>query len=91
MTFTATHTRDLVGTDITVTATAGPKEQIATVTVAYDGDQLEEEELEAGSEEYSRSFSQVGSVSPGMDHTLVISVIDAAGQPHSATTRWTDS
>lgn len=90
MTFTATHTRGLIGTDLNVTVAAGPKEQIATVTVTYDGDLLEEMELADGTESYSRVFSQAGGSAPGMDHTLVVTATDAANEPHSSTTRWSD-
>ncbi len=91
MTFAATHTRDLVGTAITVTVGAAAKEQIAAVTVTFDGELLEDLELDMGTESYTRSFAQVGSSFPEQDHTLVVTAIDAGGQPHSATTRWSDT
>ncbi len=91
MTFTAVHTNGLIGTDITVTVAAGAKESIATVTVTYDGEDLEEQEFADGTENYSRTFSHVGDVSPGAEHTLVVTAVDAGGFPHSATTRWSDS
>ncbi len=90
MTFTASHARAFVGTDITVTVTASEKEQIANVTVQLDGLLLDEAELSGGTESYTRSFSQVGGGSPGMDHTLLVTAEDAGSATHSATTRWTD-
>ena len=91
MTFAATHARAFVGTDITVTVTAGAKEQIAAVTVQLDGMLLDEVELNGGTESYTRSFSGAGSSLPGMDHTLIVTAQDAGGMSHSATTRWADS
>jgi hypothetical protein len=90
MTFTATHTRRFIGTDITATVNAGVKESIAAVTVTYDGELLEEQEFADGTESYSRTFAQVGGSSPGAEHTLVVTAVDAGGAPHSATTRWSD-
>ncbi len=90
MTFTATHARAFVGTDIAVTVTAGGKEEIASVTVELDGLLLDEVELGSGTESYTRTFSEVGGGSPGMDHTLVVTAEDGDRAPHSATTRWAD-
>lgn len=90
MTFTATHARAFVGTDITVTVAAGDGESIASVSVQLDGFWLEELELASGMEKYERSFSGVGSGSPGAEHTLVVTARDAGGGVHGATTRWTD-
>ena len=90
MTFTATHTRAFVGTDISVTVLAGEKEEIATVQVSLDGFDLEELALASGTESYTRSFSEVGTSSPGTEHTLVVTARGADGTPHGATTRWTD-
>ena len=42
MTFTATHARAFVGSDITVTVTAGADEKIMNVTVQLDGFLLDE-------------------------------------------------
>ena len=91
MTFTATHTRELIGTDVAITVTAGDKESIATVEVTLDGMDLEELELSDGTESYARTFSGVGSGAPGMDHTLIVTAVDGHGASHSATTRWSDN
>ncbi len=90
MTFKTTHSRGLVGNDLSITITAADKESIATVTVTYDGEVLEEQELASGTESYSRSFARVGEGSPGLQHSLVVSVTDQAGATHSATTEWSD-
>jgi hypothetical protein len=45
MTFTATHARGFIGTDITVTVVAGVKESIGTVTVMLDGHELDQTQL----------------------------------------------
>ncbi len=91
MKFTATHTRGLAGSDITVTITAGEDESIATVTVTLDGAELEELELADGTESYSRTFTHAGAAAPGMEHTLVVMGTDASGAAHSATTEWSDT
>ena len=90
MTFTATHTRALLGSDIMVTVSAGDKESIAEVSVLLDGAVLEELELADGTDDYSRSFSHVGESSPGMDHKLIVSATDDKGATHGATTEWSD-
>ena len=91
MTFTATHTRAIVGSDVTVTITAGDKQSIAEVSIALDGAALEELELADGTESYSRTFSHAGDSRPGMDHTLIVTAMDAGGATHGATTQWSDS
>lgn len=91
MTFTATHARAFVGSDITVTVTASPQETIANVTVQLDGLLLDEVELSGGTESYTRTFAGAGGSQPGVDHTLVVTAEDAGGVPHSATTRWSDA
>ncbi len=91
LTFTATHTRELTGSDIAVTVTAGDKESIANVEILLDGMELEELELSDGTESYSRNFAAVGGSAPGMDHTLIVTAVDGHGAAHSATTRWSDS
>ena len=90
MTFTATHARALVGSDISVTVAAGDKQSIAEISVMLDGAVLEELELADGTENYSRTFSHVGDSQPGMDHTLVVTATDATGSAHGATTQWSD-
>ncbi len=90
VTFTATHARGLIGQDITVIVKAGEHDVIASVTVALDGFELEELELGSGTESYTRSFSGVGSGSPGAEHTLVVTARDDDGVAHGATTRWSD-
>ncbi len=91
MTFTAAHTRALLGSDIMVTVSAGDKQSIAEVSVLLDGAVLEELELVDGTENYSRSFSHVGQGAPGMDHTLIVTATDNKGATHGATTEWSDS
>ena len=91
MTFTATHARALLGSDITVTVSAGEGESIAEVSVLLDGAALEELELADGTDTYSRSFSRVGESSPGMDHALIVTATDNKGAAHGATTEWSDS
>ncbi len=91
MTFTATHTRAVTGSDITVTVAAGEKQSIASVSITLDGAVLEELELADGTESYTRTFSGTGSSQPGMNHTLVVSATDIAGAAHGATTEWSDS
>lgn len=90
MTFTSTHARAFTGTDITVTVQAGAHESISSVSVTFDADDLDESQVPPGTENYSRSFSHTGASVPGMDHTLVITVMDQDGAPHGATTRWSD-
>ncbi len=90
MKFTANHTRAIVGSDISVSVTAGDKEAIAEVSVTLDGELLDELELADGTEDYSRSFSRAGYSSPGMEHTLVVTATDGTGTPHSSTTQWSD-
>ena len=91
MPFTSTHARAFVGTDITVTITAGENESIADVSVQLDGFWLEELALSSGTEKYERSFSGVGASWPGAEHELIVTARDADGGVHGATTRWTDS
>ncbi len=91
MTFTASHTRALLGSDITVTVSAGENQSIAEVSVLLDGAVLEELELADGTDNYSRSFSHVGESQPGMDHSLVVTAVDDKGAAHGATTEWSDS
>ncbi len=91
MTFTATHTRALLGSDITVTVSAGDKQSIAEVSILLDGALLEELELADGTENYSRSFAHVGQSSPGMTHALIVTATDDQGAAHGATTEWSDS
>ena len=90
MTFTSTHARAFVGSNVAVTVVAGEDESIANVSVQLDGFWLEELELTAGTEKYERAFSGVGSGSPGAEHTLIVTAQDAGGVSHGATTRWTD-
>lgn len=90
MTFTSTHTRAFVGTDITVTITAGEGESIANVSVQLDGFALEELVLTDGTEKYERSFAGAGASTPGAEHTLIVTALDGGGAVHGATTRWTD-
>ncbi len=91
MTFTATHARAFVGSDITVTVTAGKDESIANISVQLDGIWLEELVLTPGTEKYERSFSGVGSGAPRAEHELIVTAQDGGGLAHGATTRWTDS
>ena len=91
VTFTATHARAFLGSDVTVTVTAGSGESLADISVQLDGIWLEELELNGGTERYERSFSGVGTSSPGAEHELIVTARDAAGGVHGATTRWTDS
>ena len=91
MTFTATHARAFVGSDITVTVVAGETESIANVTINLDGFLLEELVLTTGTEKYERAFSGVGSSAPRAEHALIVTAQDGGGVAHSATTRWTDS
>jgi hypothetical protein len=90
MTFTATHARGFIGTDITVTVVAGVKESIGTVTVMLDGHELDQTQLSPGTDSYTHSFSRAGSGAPGMEHMLEVSAIDQDGNPHNAVTQWTD-
>ena len=90
LTFTSTHARAFVGSDVTVTVTAGKDESLADVSVQLDGSWLEELELTSGTEKYERAFSGVGSASPGAEHTLIVTARDGGGGTHGATTRWTD-
>jgi hypothetical protein len=90
MTFKTTHTRAVVGNDLSITITAADKESIASVTITFDGEILEEEEFSDGTESYTRNFSGVGDAGPGTQHSLVVSATDQSGAPHSATTEWSD-
>ncbi|RRA49422.1 hypothetical protein [Acidipila sp. EB88] len=90
MTFTVTHARAFVGTDLTVHVVASDKDSIASVAIVLDGMTLEELELGSGTDDYTRSFAGVGRGEPGMDHVLVVTVLDGSGVTHGSTTRWSD-
>ncbi len=91
MRFSVTHMRAFVGTNIAVTVEADPKETISAVTVALDGSELDDSEAQTGTECYTQEFAAVGDAGPGTDHTLVVTATDGDGQPHSSTSRWTDT
>lgn len=91
MQFVATHQRVFSGNNISVQVNAGSNESIQSVEVDLDGSTLDSQDCEPGTESYTRDFSDVGSASPGEDHTVVVKATDQNGTPHSATMRWTDT
>jgi hypothetical protein len=91
MTFTVTHTRAFSGNDLSIKVLGGKDESVASVTVTYDGFDLEEVQLAPNVESYERIFSQAGQGGPGVDHTLEVSAIDGCGKKHASVTSWTDT
>ena len=85
-----THTRAFSGNDLSVKVNGSPEENIAAVTVTYDGFELEGIELAPGTEAYERIFSQAGEAGPGTGHTLNVVARDACGKQHGAVASWTD-
>jgi hypothetical protein len=91
MTFSVTHSRAFVGTNIAVVVTADSRETIHTVSVVLDAEELDTYQVLPGTESYTQEFAAVGQASPGSDHTLTATALDGDGQPHSSITRWTDT
>ena len=90
MTFTITHARAFAGNDLSIKVAGSSDENIAAITVTYDGFQLEDLELPPATESYERIFSQAGQAGPGTDHTLEVTVRDRCGNQHGSVTSWTD-
>ena len=90
MRFSVAHTRAFIGNNLTVAVQADAKETIISVSVSLDGTELDAYQVQSGTESYSQEFAAVGSAGPGTDHTLIVTAVDADGQPHSSVTRWTD-
>jgi hypothetical protein len=85
------HTRAFEGTDITVSVQAEGGEGLRSVNVGFDGDTLDDEQFDPGTDSWSRSFSGVGQAGPGDDHSLIVTAVGESGKPHTSITRWTDA
>jgi hypothetical protein len=90
MRFSVAHIRAFIGNNITVMVEAESKGTISSVSVSLDGSELDTFQVQSGTESYSQEFAAVGSAGAGTDHTLIVTAVDADGQPHSSVTRWTD-
>ena len=89
MKFTVTHAPDSMGHQIALTVD-GESAAISRVQVALDGVSIDDDSLDPPSVQYNRQFRHVGSLTPGDDHTLVVTATDSSGKDFSSTTVWTD-
>jgi hypothetical protein len=89
--FTVSHSRAFSGNDLSIKVAGSGDEDIATVTVTYDGFDLEEQELPPSTVSYERIFPQAGQAGPGTDHTLEVVVRDHCGKAYNSVTCWKDT
>ena len=85
------HRRALTGNDLSVAASAaenGPA--LEAVLVLYDGSALFRDRFAAPMRAWSRHWARVGQATPGMRHTLEVSVWDILGNEHRGAEEWND-
>jgi hypothetical protein len=85
-----THARGFIGQEVHVVVVCETEVSLSTVTTTLDGAELESFAAPIGLQQYERDFSQVGSASPGQEHTAQVDTIDTEGKQVSAVARWTD-
>lgn len=90
MKFTLSHSRALMGNDISVSVEANEGNTIQRVRTELDGSELANNQLVNPSDSYERKFSNAGTAGPGTEHTLVVSAEQDDGTTHSATSIWVD-
>jgi hypothetical protein len=90
MKITVSHAREFAGQGIQVDVEADAKESIRSVTVTLDGHDLDDTQLDPGTQSYTKSWDMVGQGAPGMAHELLVDTTDADLGPHRSVTRWTD-
>ena len=90
MKISVTHTRAVMGHDITVAVELDDKERLSWLEVTLDGLTLATEVLEPPRDSYERDFAQVGDAGPQLEHTLEVEAVDDARRTSRATMRWTD-
>jgi hypothetical protein len=91
MKFNLNHTRSSIGNDIVVNVEADRGNTIQRVRTELDGFEISNDILKNPSDSYTRTFPTVGSASPGMEHTLVVSAEQDDAKVHSSTCIWNDS
>ncbi len=84
------HTRVVIGFDITVEVTTTGEERITYVGTTYDGRRIGHAVIREPSSFYKRAFNQQQpGFSPGTDHAIVVSVITTKGRD-SGSDEWRD-
>ena len=90
MKFAISVSRGVVGNNIQVQVQAEAKEVIARVVTTLDNFGIGDDSLSPPSTSYDRTWIQVGSAGPHMDHTLTVVVTDGGGAQQSAVKKWQD-
>jgi hypothetical protein len=89
--FTVVPQRAFAGNDIDIHLDAEKGETIAIVKVCLDDLTIWEKPAEFGCVDWQMKFSGIGDAAPGMEHKLVITVIDDKGESKSSEHHWQDS
>jgi|SRR6516162_9438114 len=90
MKFTLNHAPAFMGNDISVHVEADEGNTIQHVVTELDGLVLADDLLSTPTDSYDRVFSRAGHASPGIEHTLLVSVEQDDSKTHSATSIWID-
>ena len=90
MKFTITHSRDVTGNRIVATVQADPGNTITEVVTELDGSTLGRDTLNPAETQYTRTFPQAGTFTPGRHHVTKVTATDSAGQDQTASDRWDD-
>jgi len=90
MKISISHSPNAIGHHISTEVDADSGEKIQFVETDFDGFPIGSDSLSPPELQYSRTFSQVGSITPSFDHTVKVTATNNKGDTETASTRWTD-
>ncbi len=90
MRFTLKNSPDVMGHKIEVLVVAGEGEAIARVVTTFENSDLANDSLSPLQVQYERVFRKVGGITPGANHTVLITAENDKGDSQSASRTWTD-